>query len=451
MREQRIILEPFEMVDILQCSGKVCGDSHGYMLIKGHIRSNKEETYLRMLQGDTWVSVQACSVDGKKSILFSGIATEGNIENENGVKALSLTIRSGSFLMDLKNHMRTFQDSKITYDKILSSVLTDSYPDKGFIMTKGKGQGIGEFLCQYQETDWQFLRRLASYCGVGLFPNYVGNGVKFYFGLPHGVNHGKINATEYFQKQTMNELIYGVRLREIFDIGDTVIFQGKFLHIISRETKYTKGELYHLYELTQQQNNAVDLIHNDNLTGVSLKASVTRVEGTSVSVSVKEDENRNESGSRLFSYATVYSSPDGTGWYCMPEVGDEVRLYFPSNREGEAYVFSSVHLKSENGDERSNPNFKSIMNKQGKEILFKPNSILITNNAGMSLEMSDEEGISIISDKKITLQSDKAIEIISEKECVDIIAPKQISLKQGNTDVVLSDSLTMKGAKIRLD
>lgn len=450
MREQMIILEPFEMMDILQCSGRVCGDSHGYMLIKGHISGNKEETYLRMLLDDTWVSVQTCSEDGKKSILFSGIATEGYIENENGVKALSLTIRTGSFLMDLKDHMRTFQDSKTTYDKILS-VLTDSYPDKGFIMTKGKGQGIGEFLCQYQETDWQFARRLASYCGVGLFPNYVGNGVKFYFGLPHGVNRGEINATEYFQKQTMNELIYGVKLREIFDIGDTVIFQGKLLHVISRETEYTKGELYHLYELTLQQNKALDLMHNDNLTGVSLKASVTGVEGTSVSVSVKGDENGNESGSRQFSYATVYSSPDGSGWYCMPEVGDEVRLYFPSSREGEAYVFSSVHLKSENGDERSNPDFKSIMNKQGKEILFKPDSILITNNAGMSLEMSDEDGISIISDKKITLQSDKAIEIISVEECVDIIAPKQISLKQGNTDMVLSDRLTMKGAKIRLD
>lgn len=53
--------------------------------------------------------------------------------------------------------------------------------------------------------------------------------------------------------------------------------------------------------------------------------------------------------------------------------------------------------------------------------------------------------------KKIILQSEEAIEITSVNERVDIVAPQQIALQQGNTQMVLSDNLTMRGAKIRLD
>jgi len=450
MREQRIIPEPFEMLDILRCSGSVCGNCHGYMVIKGHINKDLEEEYLQMLSGDVWVNVKVYDESEKSDVLFSGIVTEGCIEVENGLKSLQLTIKTGTFLMDLKEHTRTFQNKGASYKTVLDT-LTSPYPESGYIMVKGGGQTIGRFLCQYQETDWQFAKRLGSYCNTILYPNYIGAGVKYYFGMPHGESQGRISSTEYYLNRTGNGMSYCVRLRELFNIGDTVSFLGRNLRIISRKTEFENGELYHTYELMQQEKGMADFAYNDSLTGVSLSASVTNVEGTNVCVSIMEDENQKASGSRWFPYATVYSSPDGTGWYCMPETGDEVRIYFPSNKEDEAYVFSSVHMTSRDSNERCNPDYKSIMNKQGKEILFKPDSILITNNAGMSLELSDEEGISIISDKKIVLESEKAIEITSINDRVDIVAPKQISLKQGNTNMVLSDNLTMRGAKVRLD
>lgn len=131
--------------------------------------------------------------------------------------------------------------------------------------------------------------------------------------------------------------------------------------------------------------------------------------------------------------------------------GDNVRLYFPSNEENEAYVASSLHMTSEDNNQRVNPNHKSIMNKQGKEILFKPDSILITNNNGMSLELSDDEGISIISDKKIIFESKEAIEITSTNENIDLVSSQKISLKQGSTAMTLSDNLVVRGTKVRLD
>lgn len=450
MREQRIIMEPFELLDILQCDGKICANNHGYMFIRGHIRAEKEAEYTKLMLQELWVSVRVYGEDGKNIVLFSGVISEGGIEVENGLKTLAVTIKTGSFLMDLEEHTRTFQNTGTSYDKVLET-LVHNYPSGGQIMCAGRGQSIGRFLCQYQETDWEFAKRLGSYCGVTLFPNYIGGGVKFYFGLPAGEDKGNISSTEYCINQSLEGTTYNVKTREIFDIGDTIMFRGARLHILSRETALKAGELYHSYELNEKGIQKQKPLYCDKLTGVSLSATVSDVKTTYVQVTIGEDENRSFSGRKWFPYATVYSSVDGTGWYCMPEKGDCVRVYFPSDRETEAYVLNSVHMSTENTEERVNPDYKSFMNKQGKEILLKPDSILVTNNAGMSLELSDEEGISLISDKKITIQSDEAIEITSVNERVDIIAPNQITLNQGSTKMVLSDRLTMRGAKIRLD
>lgn len=448
MREQTIVLEPFNLLDVLECRGGICADCHGYMSVRGHINSEREEEYLKMLVGETWASVKIRDEDGREEILFSGIVTEGIIEAESNLKTLSLIIRTGSVLMDMDEHIRTFQNDKIAYEAVMA-VLLKSYTGKALLADKYRGKGIGRFLCQYQETDWQFMLRLAGCCNTVLYPDYVQTGVKLCLGMPDGQNRGKINPTEYYQKQ-MNT-VYGIRSREIYNIGDSVLFLGRRLYVIARNTVLEHGELIHTYELKQSESDSAKKKCNCNLAGVSLRATVTNVRGTEVTVSFLDDENKKAVGSRWFSFATVYSSPDGTGWYCMPEIGDSVRVYFPSNDEEEAYALHSIHMESSNGTERVNPDYKSFMNKQGKEILLKPDSILITNNSGMSIEISDEEGITIISDKKIVLQSDEAIEITSVTDKIDIVAPQQISLIQGNTKMVLSDKFTMRGGKIRLD
>ncbi|RAZ94354.1 hypothetical protein DK853_35600, partial [Klebsiella oxytoca] len=79
------------------------------------------------------------------------------------------------------------------------------------------------------------------------------------------------------------------------------------------------------------------------MAGTGLLGRVTAVEGDQVQISLEKDENRENAGHKWFAFSTVYSSPDGTGWYCMPEVGDTVRLSFPSEQPMEGYVSSAVH------------------------------------------------------------------------------------------------------------
>ena len=68
---------------------------------------------------------------------------------------------------------------------------------------------------------------------------------------------------------------------------------------------------------------------NKKIIGASMKGNVTAVKKDTVKVVLMEDETGGWAGQKWFAYSTIYSSPDGTGWYCMPEKGDSVRLIFP--------------------------------------------------------------------------------------------------------------------------
>ncbi len=146
-------------------------------------------------------------------------------------------------------------------------------------------------------------------------------------------------------------------------------------------------------------------------------------------------------------YATVYSSPDGTGWYCMPETGDSVRLYVPGKEE-DSFILSAVHKETDNA--RQNPDHKSLKTKYGKEIRFTPDSILMTNNQGMMVEMNDSEGITITSDKDILIQAEENLTVASQKASLLIAADDKVQVKQGSTSMTLSGDISFTGGEFRI-
>lgn len=111
---------------------------------------------------------------------------------------------------------------------------------------------------------------------------------------------------------------------------------------------------------------------------------------------------------------------------------------------------SSVNEQSSNSSARSNPDEKSIKNKQGKEVLFKPDRLVFTNNKGMSIEIVDDEGILIESDKSITIKAKENIGIISMEQGVEMSAPEKIAFQQGNTMLELADDINVQGGRVNM-
>ena len=127
----------------------------------------------------------------------------------------------------------------------------------------------------------------------------------------------------------------------------------------------------------------VPLPYNEKISGVTLFGKVLDVKEEKVKLEILEDENKARSGACWFTYATVYSSSDMAGWYCMPEIGDRVRICFPTENEQEAYVANAYH--EADAAYRRKPECKSWRNREGKEIRLSRIFIWTGNQTGMHI------------------------------------------------------------------
>ncbi|WP_180361824.1 hypothetical protein [Paenibacillus sp. BGI2013] len=85
--------------------------------------------------------------------------------------------------------------------------------------------------------------------------------------------------------------------------------------------------------------------YNSRLVGASISLHIMGVVRDEVKVQLDCDQEWSLATANLFPYSTMYASDDQTGWYCMPEQGDSIRLYFPNAREAGGIALSSVRKK----------------------------------------------------------------------------------------------------------
>lgn len=451
MRDDLIVVKPFHFINYIEIKGHQCMGEHGVFKISGYVPLEKEQEYLNLIMSKTWVHADAVTYDGTAKHIFKGIIFDADMEKVNETCVLTLTLITGSFLMDTTKHTRSFQDDGISY-AFMMDIITKEYDNSQFEMMTGNRDKIPGFIFQYKETDWEFARRLASHFKTDIFPDSTFEGIKISFGEPVFYIRAEINTNEYSVIKRNGECSsYVVKWRELFHVGDWLYFNGIPVLIVEANTELVGNELYHSYRMVQKNGVKVEKKYNRICAGTSFTGTVLAVEKDKVQIEIEKDENKSRAGRKWFMYATPYSSPDGTGWYCMPEIGDRIRLRIPSEDENEAYVISSVHLESAAPSERKNPDYKSIMNKQGKEILLTPKSLVLTNNEGMSIEILDDEGIRITSNKNIVFHAADSIEITSTSSKLELYAKENISLKQGNTQMNMDGEMRFYGARLNLN
>ncbi len=452
MRADLLYVEGFDFINIMDYQSTLVPNRHGTVFVKGNIRRESREQCLEGVGKP--VSVFAQTEEDTKALLFCGIVKGCDVQSNGDVHELRLEIISQSIRMEAKEHFRTFQKDSTSYGEILE-LISQGYDKGAFIIateTKGALQG---FSCQYHENDWEYVKRLAGNIETVIYPDYMTEGVRFFVGVPNGRDVGEIRS-EYYEFGTVDEeylgiswegLAYKLVLREIYDIGDKVIFNGEGLEIISRKSEWKHNEVVHEYLLARKGDFKGIPYENPKISGAVVFGHITGVEEELVSVALDEDENEN-SGQSLLGYATIYSSPDGGGWYCMPEIGDRVMVKFPDSRESHAYVQNAVHVGAQGG--RDHPEIKFFKNKEGKEIRLTPESIVITNNQGTSIELIDDEGIYIKSRGTLVMDADFEIDLESKSSGIKVIARNNIQLSQDGTEMEISDKAVTRGSKVYL-
>lgn len=468
MEEVKINISPFELQSIIKISGVQNFNEHSYVDVSGYIDADKEDKYVKLISSEElWGNLECEDESGKSKIFFTGIVTRFRITVKNGVKVLSFRLTSGTYLMDLVPHIRTFQKEDYSYKSILELIMKN-YSQGRCIFAKGGEEKPNKLVAQYEETDWVFSKRIASRLHAALIPDVTVTGSKFYVGSTSKSAQESIVTNEYQYRKDIKEFLYKskngldeikesdigtytISLRTIYKLGSKLNLNGETLIIYRIESEYVGNELIHTYYLRKEKGVQEVASYNFKMVGVSLNGKITGVERDTVKVSLSEDENAAKSGERWFPFSTVYSSPDGTGWYCMPENGDDVRLYIPNEKEENAYVISAVHAPSGDSESRSDPNNKSLKNKQGKEVVLRPDSVEMTNNNGMSIKISDSEGIIIDSDKEVKIKSKQDISMTSMEGGLTLSSPKKITLKQAGTTMNLEDAIKLSGGRVNME
>ncbi len=464
MREYNIRTSPLEFLNILELQIEEEVNCHGKMVISGYITDEQEEAYLGMLTGEVWEQIRMIGREGEVQILFYGIVTDFSVIYCNDQKKLTLEIMSGSVLMDGKRHLRSFQNPVMTYGQILKEI-AEEYRESGIVFNEPWEEQTGELVLQYYETDWEFFKRLASRKHQFLVPDAQAKRVRLSYALPMGESFILSEGQKYTMRKDLSAyrkkadqnmsvsesdcLEYMVESREARRIGDYTTLFGELFYIYQIRSRYIGGELLHFCYMKRKRGIEVPEAFQEEMTGCTLSATVTAVKEDKVQIVIEEDENRQQEPAVWYPYATVYSTPDGTGWYCMPEPGDRVRLTVPEKWEKEAFVTSSVHVETDSAD-RKNPDHKGFKSKYGKEVRFTPDSIVITNNQGNRIEMTDAEGIHIVSAHSVVLEAQEDMTITSNAGSLLVAGASSVSIKQKGTTIELENDISFVGGNLKI-
>ena len=290
---------------------------------------------------------------------------------------------SKSIIFDRKNEKkyRVFQDVNLMFSDIINEINKD-YTEKKLEIKYSDiaKKQIGTLVVQFDETDWEFLVRLASQLKTGLF--VVEQGI-ILFGM---VEMGEIKKeNRYFSDYSLvrdyKNLYYKVQSNKVINLGNTIsisenIGKNKNNSENSDENKRSfsvlKTKIFLKNFVLKSEFLASDMgtyhvfkKYNKKIRGCRIEANVERVfeDGGIAKMEVKfseglkrivQERNDSESNDRAYddyglkrfplSYQTFYSQTN-TGFFCTPEVNDTVEVYFPNEDERFAKVSWAINNK----------------------------------------------------------------------------------------------------------
>ena len=489
-----LMIEPYEVEQLLDVQITQQLNEHSRLYVKALLPEGKSDSYAVESREGTNVCLKVKSKDEGDEILFHGMLENVEISSIQGTYYMELYAVSHSYLLDVKKKSRTFQNKKMTYDQLIQQI-TSEYEAAKMADMVSQGKEIGQLIVQYEETDWEFLKRLASHFHVGICDDIHYDNPYAYFGKPDN-GRVSIDCVNYSVKKNMSKfhelsqngidglqehdfVFYEVATGKRVSLGDEVQFREKKLYVCEVDARMEKGLLIYNATLTTQKGMTQRYSLHDKIAGVSLSANIVDIKNDTVKVSMEIDELAGHNPGELcfFPYSTIYSSQDGSGWYCMPEIGDHVRIYFPDGTEEHSYAISSVHEEVDNSQQsiagnidekddkssssgatsdsggsysgqRDDPSVKSLRNQSGKEIRLSPGGIYIIAD-GTTITLTDEGGVSIVSDQNIEFKSDKNI-VLSAETDVNIVGLTGVDLSCSETaSINLKDDVKVIGQEVK--
>ena len=469
---------PYEAEQIEDIKIVVPLNDHGSLYAKLLIPEGKISEYINKSIKDEKIIASRVNENGKKSKLFVGKINNVHMSFKGGLHMMEIKCLSYTKDFDIKKNSRTFADLDMTYEQVIDKVLS-SYGKKDFTDNLSHGTAIEKFVLQYEETDWQFIKRIATHFNGILLPEATEECGRFHFGIPDINNSREIvlndyeiikNIDEYnknealgFEDNFLHEYTkWDIVSRETLVLGEQVLFRDIPCVAYKIKTEVYKEEIRTIYTLAPSRGIRTPFKTNPKIFGMSIPATVKDVQGNTMSVHFEIDKSyETYSNQKYFTYAI-----ESSAWYCMPEKESKVHIYFPTNDESEAIAVHAVRSTSAGAayaSKTQNPDNKSFSHTSGSEMSFTPSDMNFTSDAGGASTVNLSQGGDVsISGTNINLTASEDVQLgmrqgdgdgpTLKPQMIQISAGEKIDFSKGGTlGIEVVDQTFLQGPMIKYE
>jgi hypothetical protein len=449
--EELIIEAPFKFSQILELEMKQSLNEHGFVFLKAVLAEEEKIDTIHYLN-----EKQILKIKKSNRIIFSGMLAKITMKRLANMVEVQLVLASHSIQLDFKEKSRSFQNVKATYEDVFKKIVKEYGGDLIDYISENKTLQVPRI--QYKETDWAYIKRLASYVGGKIYPYVQGDKVQVYVGIHIGETY-KEDSYEYKIKKQIKEYLlfernfkkgeeidfvtYEVESLEDYELGDKVVYEQITFAIVKKVSVLKQGRLVHTYTLQKAKSIRQGETYNPQIKGASLDGTILAIEKDKIKVHLNIDEAQKEEEAYWYKFATPYTTEGQTGWYVMPEVGSSVSLYSPSSDEASAYTIQVNRQDGEENPKTQDPTIKYFGTAYQKEMKLAPTHITFSAPEDQIYIKLENKGIQVASSENIKLYSEKGIK--SESETVEITAKERIILRTDQTNIIMDNVVHIKG------
>ncbi|WP_258073337.1 hypothetical protein [Brevibacillus laterosporus] len=463
------VVSPYDIQTLQELQLVKEANDHAKLYLTGIIPEEKKDSYIAMATSSDIIEVNEVEDGRVVRNLFTGRIENIGVRAVRGIYYIELEGISLTSQLDIKEKTRSFQDKNMTYTALLDLILKD-YPGSDYLDYATNSAKLEGFTLQYKETDWAFIKRMASRFGAVLLPETSSKTPKFSLGVPdgklgqlHDYHYGVARSLDRYTEATtghgseLDETAfthYTAESGQYFALGDKVVFQEKELTVAASTARFIEGGLLYAYTLCQEEGVQQNPIRNEQLTGVSLEGKIIEIRRDTVKVHLDIDKTQDKGKAWWFPYSSVYSTEGADGFHCMPQEGDAVQVYFATSQEDGAVAMSSVRKTGQDSPKMGNPSEKYWGTNFGKEMKLGGSDFVLTakdtKEGKMFIKLDVEDGIEIHSDKAIMFSAEKDLEIETDTK-FEIKAQEAIYLLCKESSIVLDGETDIQGTVLKVD
>lgn len=442
------VILPYDIKELIELTVKEEINSHGTLEVTCIV---DESSYKKIISSSS--EGEAIVAINQSKTIFVGLVTNIKVRCIRDVYYLDVKAKSFTNELDIVKRTRIFPSGDMSHRQIIDYVLS---PYKGVNYITKLAKKSNYMVVQYKETDWEFIKRLASQENLGLIPDSVGESPRFCIGC---MDKGEISKVEYLEYSIKKDLEKFHRLNmntenslneqdfkcitfksmTPLNILDKVDFSGEAFFISKVKGEITKAGLEYSYEAGKEAIFMQSPIIHKNLIGASFIGSVGSISKDEITVNFPMDKGGQ---SISLKYLTPFSLEGDYGWHIMPESGDTVTVQFPTENEEDAYALTSNFMSG--GDSST----KSLSTPYGKSMSLAPSGITFSSNAGHSISISDG-GVSISSSSDVNISGESNVNINGGN--ISASAGDMMQLISGGISIIMDGNTHSIGANVRIN